>query len=173
MSCDHRTEAQAPRRLGVHRIETDKIAVIDKLAAGLAAGVETRIALRSLAMKRQQSEPFDRARRWRLSVSRKPDLQNRFADGQEFVGRLRRGGDKSGVRQRHNGVKTSGEIVKASGGSLSHQPRPFARSKSDESEKFSCTPTLRGERPRAMPRSCVKYRIFTEVLRPKTFSART
>src|SRR6516165_5327369 len=156
MARDHGAEAQTPRRLGVKRVEANKIAVIDKLAAGLTASVEARLALRSLTMKCKQTKPFDRPDRRGLAVRQRPHLQDRFTDAQEFVGYFPRGPDESGVRQRHNSVEPRGDIVQALGGSLRHQPRPFARSKSDESEKFSCTPTLRGERPSAMPSNWVK-----------------
>ena len=130
-------EAQPPRCVGVNGIEANKIAVIDKLAAGLATSVEARIPLRALAMKRQQAKPFDRPGRRCLAMRRKPDLQDRLADSQKLVGYVRRGGRESGVRRRQKCVQTCGQIVEALAGSLRHRPRPFARSKSEESEKFS------------------------------------
>jgi hypothetical protein len=51
MPCHHCAEAQPSRRLGMNGIEANKIAVIHKLAAGLATSIETCIALGGLAMK--------------------------------------------------------------------------------------------------------------------------
>src|SRR6185369_7503517 len=120
-------------------------------AAGFAAGVEARIALRTLPMKRQQPKSLDRPGRRRLALLGKPGFKNNFADTQELVSYDRCAGDKCGVRRRDDGVETHGDLVEAVAAGLRHQPRPFARRRSDESEKFSCTPTLRAERPSAMP----------------------
>ena len=94
-------------------IEANEIAVIDELATGLAAGVEARVAPRALAMQRQQAEAFDRTRRRRRVVRRKPDLEDRFAKRQEFIGKFRRSRDKCCVRRRDNRVETRRDIVEA------------------------------------------------------------
>ena len=139
--------------VGVFGIEANEIAVIDELAAGLAAGVEARIAARALAMQSKEAEALDRTHRRRHAPRREPALEDCFAERQEFICNVRRGRDESGVRRRNDGVKTRGNIVKAFDGRAGHQPNPRARSNAEESERFSCTPTLRAERPSAMPRS--------------------
>ena len=152
----HGAEPQPAGDIDMRRVETHEIMVVDEFAAGLAAGVEARVAPRALAMQRQQAEAFDGARRRRLAARREPDFEDRLAERQQFVREVRRRRRERGIRRCDHRVETRRDVVEAHGPDVGHHPSPRARRRSEESERFSCTPTLRADRPSAMPSSWVK-----------------
>ena len=55
MARHHGLEAKTARHFGVFRFRLNQVAIVDELAAGLAAGVEARIVLGALAMQRLEA----------------------------------------------------------------------------------------------------------------------
>ena len=173
MSCHHGAKTKPACSIRMRGIEAHEIAVVDEFATGLAAGVEACVAASALALQSQQAKAFDRTIRRRGVVCCQPNFEDRVTQRQKIIGERRRRRDKRCVRRRNHCVEARCNIVDSLAGHPGHQPSPRARRKAEDSEKFSWTPTLRADSPSAMPRSWVKYRIFTEVLRLSTFSART
>ena len=150
---DHGAEPQPARSVRVFGFEANEIAMVDELATGLATGVEARIAARALAMQSQQTKALDVrvvgvTPRAESQISRIVSPSAKSSSAMSGAAATRAASDDAMMASRR-----VANIVEAFDGRAGHQPNPRARSKSEESERFSCTPTLRGDRPSASPRS--------------------
>src|SRR5690242_931533 len=118
--------------------------MVGDLAAGLAARVEAGEPVRPLAVEGEEAEALALPLRGLAAAGPDPRLEHLLGESEEppcLGRRLARGGRRVDL-------------------AIDVGDRPhamfLARSASRPSETFSCTPTARGERPSATPRSWVK-----------------
>src|SRR5579872_3816896 len=152
----HDAKPQPAGNIDMRGVEANEIVVVDEFPTGFAAGVEARLAARTLPMQREQAEAFDNAFRRRLAARREPDFEDGLAERQQFVREVRRRRCERGIRCYNHPLEPPRDVIEAHGPDVCHHPSPRARKRSEESERFSCTPSLRADRPSAMPRSWVK-----------------
>ena len=126
----------------------------DEFAAGLAAGVETGFAAGSLAVQGQKTETLDLSVGWCLALGRQPACQCRLADCQQLGGKILRRRGKCRVRQGDDRVEPVHRCLEP--GCRRHYSTPRSCRRSRASDRFSCMPTLRADRPSARPMSWVK-----------------
>src|SRR5690242_17154317 len=144
MPHEHRHHLLALGDAVVLRRERQEVVVVDDFPAGLAARVEARRVLCALPVQREQSKSLAPFERRRGAARLDPAFEHLFGVIEQLLRDARR-------------LSAGREAV-----DLLEDPRarrhasPFAFSAARPSDTFSWMPRLRGDRPSAMPSSCVK-----------------
>ena len=142
MADQHRHHGGARGILLMVRLHAQQVGAVGDFAGGFAAGVEAGLAPGALAVQGEQPEAFALLQRRRLAARLDPVFQYRLGQAQQMASRI----GCCRIDRVEGGLYV---------GERSHA-KPFSFRKPRESETFSCTPTFRALRPRAMPSNWVK-----------------